>query len=141
MASDINNFSVTGRCTADARLEYTNGGMAICNGSVAVNRTISNKQTGESKDEASFFEYKILGKFAEKIAQHLTKGQEVAIDGYLKQERWQAQDGSNRSRVVLMVEGLKLFGGRNNNNVQGNGYNDYDAGANDAFNGGYGYGN
>lgn len=142
MASDINNFTITGRCTADARLEYTQGGMAICSGSVAVNRTQTGKD-GTRKEDVSFFDYKILGKFAENISQYLRKGQETAIEGYLKQDRWQAQDGTNKSRVVLMVTSLKLIGGKTGaqgNNGYDDGYDgsaDYNAGANNAFNGGY----
>lgn len=141
MATDINNFSITGRMTADARLEYTQGGMPICTGSIAVNRSSTNKQTGERKDDASFFDFKVLGKFGEAIAPSLIRGKEVAMDGYLKQDRWQAQDGSNRSRVVLMVEGLKLFGGGNNGGqgFQGNG-NGYGNAGESFDNGGYGYG-
>lgn len=139
MATDINKFAVTGRMTAEARLEYTQGGMAICTGSIAVNRSTTNKQDGSRKDDASFFDIKILGKFAESISRYLVKGQEAAIAGYLKQDRWQAQDGSNRSRVVLMVEELKLLGGRNNGQQQ-DGYNDGGAGdygdVNGAFNNG-----
>lgn len=139
MATDINKYAITGRMTQDARLEYTHGGMAICNGSIAVNRTTTVKSTGEKKEEVSYFDFKILGNFAERMAQYLTKGQELGIEGYLKQERWEAQDGSKRSRVVLNVEGLKLLGGRGSRDQEA-GSNDQYGNAGEAFNGGYGYG-
>lgn len=73
------------------------------------------------------------------MAQYLKRGQETALSGYLKQDRWQAPDGSNRSRVVLMVESLKLLGGNKNNDQAGN-YNDQAGNygdANGAFNSGF----
>ena len=50
--ADVNHVVLIGRCTRDAELKYTSGGMAIGKFSLAVNRK---KKSGEQwVDEASF---------------------------------------------------------------------------------------
>lgn len=123
MATDINKTTLVGRVVRDTELTYTNGGLAITSGSLAVNH----RPAKNSAQEVSYFDFKILGKFGETMTKYLTRGTQIAITGYLKQDRWQTQDGSNRSRVTVMVEELELLGGSNQNGNNGyqNGGNSY----------------
>lgn len=112
--TDINNVVLVGRLTKDVgELRYTSGGMAIGNISIAVNRSV--KQNEQWVDEASFFECSIFGKTAENLKQYLTKGQQVAIEGSLKQDRWQ-KDGQKFSKVTIAVSSIQLLGGKKDNN-------------------------
>jgi single-strand DNA-binding protein len=77
--------------------------------SIAVNR--SKKNGDQWIDEANFFDVVSFGRLAEALEQYLNKGQQVAIEGYLKQDRWQ-QDGQNRSRVAIVAENIQLVGGK-----------------------------
>ena len=44
---------------------------------------------------------------------YLTKGKQVAVDGFLKQDRWQdATTGQNRSAVKIVANDIQLLGGR-----------------------------
>lgn len=121
MANDVNRYVVVGRLTADANMQYTPGGMAICNFSIAVNRSV--KKGDQWVDEANFFEVKGFGKQAENLKPYLLKGKQVAIDGYLHQDRWQDKEtGANRSKVVINANDIQLLGGGQNNNNQSNDY-------------------
>lgn len=105
--TDINTWTGTGHLTRDAELKTTNGGMAVCSFSIASNYK---KKNGDKWDEAaSFFDCTLFGKYGETMAQYLTKGKPVAVTGELRQERWE-KDGQSRSRVVVIVSELKLFG-------------------------------
>ena len=124
--TDLNHVVLIGRLTQDLGSDersfgYIANGQARANVSIAVNR--SRKNGDQWVDEVNYFNVTIWGKPAENLKTYLTKGKQICVEGYLKQDRWQAQDGSNRSRVVLMVEELKLLGGRNNGQQQ-DGYND-----------------
>ena len=103
---DINTVALTGRLTKDAMLKYTTSGMAICELSIACNRSV--KKGDEWQDEASFFDCTIIGKFAEGVASKLLKGTAVTIQGELRQERWTTQDGGNRSKVGIIVQNLSI---------------------------------
>lgn len=108
MANDINSVVLVGRLTRDAEMRYTNGGMAICKFSIAVNRR---KRSGEQwTDEASFFDIAMFGKSAEAVQQYLVKGKQVAVQGELRQNRWE-QDGQTRSKVEIAAQTVELLGG------------------------------
>jgi len=105
---DVNHVILLGRLTRDAELKYTAGGQAVCKFSIAVNRR---KKSGDQwEDEANFFDIVIWGKQGETLNQYLKKGKMVAVDGELRQDRWQ-QDGQNRSKVEIVASFLQLLGG------------------------------
>jgi len=105
---DVNHVILLGRLTRDAELKYTAGGQAVCKFSVAVNRRKKNGDQWE--DEANFFDIVLWGKQGETLNQYLKKGKMVAVDGELRQDRWQ-QDGQNRSKVEIVASFLQLLGG------------------------------
>jgi single-strand DNA-binding protein len=104
---DVNIVVLVGRLTRDAELKYTNSGQAICRFSVAVNR--SRKQGEQWVDEASFFDVDYWGKGGEAVNQYLVKGKQVAVEGELRQDRWE-QDGQNRSKVLIAASNVQLLG-------------------------------
>lgn len=106
--ADINKVVLVGRLTRDAELKYTAGGQAICKFSVAVNRR--RKNVDQWTDEANFFDIALWGKTAESLNQYLTKGKQVAIDGELRQERWESE-GRTHSRVEVNANNVQLLGG------------------------------
>ncbi len=108
MAADINRVVLVGRLTRDAELKYTNSGLAICAFSVAVNS--SRKQGDEWVEEANFFDITVFGRQGEAIQRYLVKGQQVGVDGRLKQDRWQTQEGQNRSKVGIIADNVRLLG-------------------------------
>ena len=110
---DINIIAMTGRLTRDPELKYTTSGTAILSFSLAVN--YSKKQDDRWVEETSFFDCQYFGKAAESVRQYMTKGQMVAIEGELRQERWE-KDGQARSRVVINVANLRLVGGQKTEN-------------------------
>ncbi|MDC7218622.1 MAG: single-stranded DNA-binding protein [Spirochaetales bacterium] len=116
MAEDINKVMLVGRLPRDAELSYTNSGIALCKFSLAVNRR--KKQGDQWIDEGNFFELNLWGRRGENLNSYLTKGVQVAIEGQLRQERWE-QDGRNRSKVSIEVVNIQLLGGRRDDNRQG----------------------
>lgn len=117
--NDTNIVVVVGRLTRDLGekdFAYTPAGTARANISIAVNR--SKKQGEQWVDEASFFDITLWGKTAENLRQYLTKGKQVAVKGYLRQDRWE-KDGQKFSKVGIVAEDIQLLGGKSDG---GNGY-------------------
>lgn len=106
--NDINRVIIVGRLTRDAELKYTSGGAAVAKFSLAVNRR--RKQGDQWVDEANFFDVAAWGKMAENLNQYLTKGKQVAVEGELRQDRWE-QNGQSRSRVEIVAANIQLLGG------------------------------
>jgi single-strand DNA-binding protein len=81
--------------------------MPIARFSLAVNRSV--KQGDEWKDEASFFDIDYWGKAAEAVNRYLVKGQQVGVEGELRQDRWE-QDGQPRQKIVINAQNVRLLG-------------------------------
>ncbi len=121
MASDLNSVNIVGRltkdCGADERsFAYLQSGMAVATVSIAVNR--SRKQGDQLIDEVSYFDVKIYGKIAEGLKPYLVKGQQIAVNGMLKQERWTDKSGNKASRVVINALTVELIGGKHDSQPQ-----------------------
>lgn len=108
MANDINSVTLVGRLTRDAELKYTGGGTAVCKLSIAVNR--SRKSGDQWQEEAHFFDIVVWGRQGEAIHQYLTKGKQIAVQGELRQNRWE-QNGQQRSKVEINAQNVQLLGG------------------------------
>ena len=109
--ADVNKVILIGRTTheIDERsFGYTTGGTARLNISIAVNRR--EKRNGEWADRVSYFDVTIWGKTAENIKPYLHKGKQIAVDGYLDQQRWE-KDGVKYSKVVIIADNVQLLGG------------------------------
>jgi len=103
---EINSVTIIGRMTRDPDVKYTQGGMCILKLSIAVNRR---KKDGEQwVDEANFFDVDHIGKAAGAVSKYLHKGSLIAIQGELRQERWE-KDGQQRSKVIIHALGIKLL--------------------------------
>src|SRR6056297_238897 len=108
MANDINSVVLVGRLTRDAELKYTANGSAVCKFSIALNRR---KKTGDTwGEEANFFDIVLWGRQGEAIHQYLGKGKQVAVQGELRQNRWE-QDGQPRSKVEIHALNVQLLSG------------------------------
>ena len=112
--ADLNKVILIGRTTheIDERsFGYTTGGTARLNISIAVNRR--EKRNGAWQDKVSYLDVTVWGKTAENIKPYLHKGKQIAVDGYLDQQRWE-KDGVKYSKVVIIADSVQLLGGNEN---------------------------
>jgi single-strand DNA-binding protein len=112
--TDINHVITIGRLTRDISerdFAYTTGGTARLNLSIAVNRSV--KKNGAWTDSVSFFDVTVWGKTAENIKPYLHKGKQIAVEGYLDQQRWE-KDGQKYSKVEIIANNVQLLGGNEN---------------------------
>jgi single-strand DNA-binding protein len=112
--TDTNHVVLVGRLTKDLGTDersfgYVANGQARANISIAVNR--SKKNGDQWIDEVNYFDVTIWGKTAENLKPYLTKGKQIVVDGYLKQDRWE-KDGQKFSKVTVVANNVQLIGGR-----------------------------
>ncbi len=105
----INKATITGNITRDPELRQTQGGTSVLSIGVAVNDRRKNQQTGEWEDSPNFIDCTIFGNRATGVAPLLEKGMKVAIEGKLSQSRWQADDGTNRSKIEIIVDEIEFM--------------------------------
>jgi len=104
---NFNKVILCGHLSSDPEVRYTPNGTAITGFSLAVNRSF--KKNNELQKEVSFFEVTVFGKNAENCGQYLSKGSGVLIEGRLKQDVWQADDGSKRSKVKVIADHVQFL--------------------------------
>lgn len=102
----MNNTQQLGRLTRDPELRVKSGAkgdLSITSFSIAVPRRFKT-------DEVDFFECSAFGGKAVFIEKNFKKGQQIAITGYLRQDRWTDKDGALRSKVQIVVEEANFAG-------------------------------
>ena len=98
---------IVGRLTRDAELKYTNSGQAVCHFSVATN---SRRKKGDQwVEEPSYWDIDLWGKPGESINQYLVKGKLVAVEGSMRQDKWE-QDGQTRTKIQITANTVQLLG-------------------------------
>ena len=105
----LNYIALIGRVTHDPELKYTPKGNAVCNFSVAVNRRWKDKETGEWKDDPSFFRVQTWGKTAERCGEVMKKGSAVLIEGRLRSRSWNTQDGEKKNVVEIVAIRVQIL--------------------------------
>lgn len=107
----INKAIITGNLTRDAELRSTGGGLSVANFAVAVNERVKNNSTGEWEDRANYIDCTMFGRRAEALAQYMTKGTKVTIEGKLRWSQWE-KNGEKRSKVEVVVDEVELMAAR-----------------------------
>ena len=98
----MNSVNLIGRLTRDPELVAANNGTAIVNFALAIDRR-------DRDQDPVYVEVKAFGAQADAIASHKTKGDEVAVEGRLELDRWEAKDGSNRSRLYVVANRVEFL--------------------------------
>jgi single-strand DNA-binding protein len=118
----LNSVNLTGRLTQDPELRYTASGTAVANASIAVQRTFTN---ADGEREADFFRVVIFNKQAENVANYLTKGSLIAVEGRLQSGSYE-KDGQKHyttdvvANAVHFLESKKEDQGKSSQNNRNN---------------------
>ena len=99
----MRNFNLTvleGRLVSDPELRYTQNGTALCKFSIANNNDYY--KDDELQKQVNFVDVTTWAKLAERCNEYLKKGNRIIINGRLKQDRWQDENGGNRSKISIV---------------------------------------
>jgi single-strand DNA-binding protein len=98
-------ITVVGNLTADPELRFTNSGAAVASFTVASTPRTFDRQANEWKDgEALFMRCSVWREAAENVAESLTKGMRVIVQGRLTQRSYETQQGEKRTVVEMQVD-------------------------------------
>jgi single-strand DNA-binding protein len=106
MAS-YNRVILMGNLTRDPELRYLPSNTPVANFGMAMNRRYKNQQ-GEQQEEVTFVDCECFGRPAEVINQYMQKGRQLMVEGRLKLDQWQTQEGQNRSKLKVVVENFQF---------------------------------
>jgi single-strand DNA-binding protein len=98
-------ITIVGNLVDDPELRFTPSGAAVANFRIASTPRTFDKQSNEWKDgEALFLSCSVWRQAAENVAESLTKGMRVVVQGRLKQRSYETREGEKRTVVELEVE-------------------------------------
>ncbi|MFA5099101.1 MAG: single-stranded DNA-binding protein [Candidatus Paceibacterota bacterium] len=104
---DLNKVFVLGRLTADPQLRSTPTGQQVTSFGVATNR-VWNDKSGTKQQEVEFHNVVLWGRQAEIVAQFLTKGSMILVEGRLRTRTWQNQQGQTQRTTEIIGERIQL---------------------------------
>lgn len=100
----MNKIQLIGRLTKDLELRYTNSGVAVANGTIAVSR--------RKKDETDFINILVWDKIAENTTKYCGKGSQIAISGRLQVSSYDNNDGKRVYKTEVVCEEVEFLGSK-----------------------------
>ena len=108
----MNKVVLTGRLTKDTELGYIGAtGTPKMTFTLAVER---NYQKDKNNKKVDFINMEMIGQHTEKLAQYVTKGKAVLVEGELNIDNYE-KDGERRSFTKVKVDRLEFLASNNNN--------------------------
>jgi len=109
--SSFNKVIMLGNLTRDPQLTYLPSQTPVVEFGLASNRKYKGSD-GNMKEDVCFVDCRMYGSRAEVINKYCQKGSSLLVEGRLQFDRWEAQDGSKRSKHRIFVEGFEFVGSR-----------------------------
>jgi single-strand DNA-binding protein len=120
MASrSVNKVILIGHLGRDAETAFTASQTAVTKFSVATNRRWKDQQTGDWKEETNWTNI-VLWR-SENLAQYLTKGKQVYVEGRIQTRSYEDKDGKKVYATEVVAEDVILLGGRGEGGGAGGG--------------------
>lgn len=108
----VNKVILIGNLGADPETRYTAGGTAVTNIRVATTERWRDKQTGEMQERTEWHRVAFFARRAEVAGEYLRKGSKVYIEGQLRTNKWQGQDGQDRYSTEIIANEMEMLDSR-----------------------------
>jgi len=118
MSRGLNKVMIIGHLGKDPEMRYTPSGKPVTTFAVATSRSW-NTVDGERHTETEWFNIVAWGNLAEICKQHLTKSQQVYIEGRLQTRKWEDKEGNKHNSVEIVANEMMMLGDRKDNNNNG----------------------
>lgn len=100
----LNKIMLMGRLVRDPELRRTNNGTAVTSFTLAVDRDIANKETGEK--ETDFIDCVAWRNTAEFVEKYFQKGRMAVVTGRLQIRNWTDKEGAKRRTAEVLVDNV-----------------------------------
>ena len=106
--ANLNKVFLMGRLTRDPEIRHTPQGTAVAKLGMAVNR-FYRTQSGEQREETCFVDIEAWDNQAQTIQRYLRKGSPLFVEGQLKLDTWETQQGEKRSKLYVRLERFQFI--------------------------------
>ncbi len=108
----LNKVMLIGRLGADPEARFLPSGAAVTTIRLATSRRWKDKQTGERKEETEWHRVVFFNRLAEIAGEYLKKGSQAYIEGRIRTQKWQGQDGQDRYSTEIVAENMNMLDSR-----------------------------
>jgi single-strand DNA-binding protein len=105
----VNKVILVGNLGRDAELRYTPGGAAVATINMATTE-VWNDKGGQRQEKTEWHRIVLWGKSAESLAEYLTKGKQIYVEGRLQTRQWDDKDGNKRYTTEIRGDRIVLLG-------------------------------
>jgi single-strand DNA-binding protein len=111
MGRGLNKVMLIGNLGRDPEMRYTPSGKPVTSFSLASSRTWVSSD-GERREETEWFNVVAWGNLAEICSQHLSRGQQVYVEGRLQTRSWEDNNGQRHFRTEVVANEMIILGNR-----------------------------
>lgn len=104
----MNKVILMGNLTRAPELKTLPSGSQVCDFGMAMSRKYTN-QSGEQHEDTTYVELSAFGRSGEVIAQYCDKGSPLLVEGRLRYDSWQNDQGEKRNKLSIIVENFQLL--------------------------------
>lgn len=116
----LNKVILIGNLGADPEVRFMPSGGSAATVRLATTRRWKDKQSGERKEDTEWHRVVFFNRLAEIAEEYLTKGSRIYVEGRIKTQKWQGQDGQDRYSTEIIGEVMHMLGGKGENGANRN---------------------
>ena len=106
----VNKVILVGNLGRDVELRYTPAGSAVATLNLATTE-VWNDKGGQRQEKTEWHRVVLWGKTAESLADYLTKGKQIYVEGKLQTRKWKDKDGNDKYTTEVRGDRVVLLGG------------------------------
>ena len=107
----VNKVILVGRLGRDPESRFTASGQAVCNFSLATDRSYKDRN-GQTQKQTEWHKIVAWGKLAEICQKYLKKGSQIFIEGRIQSRQWEDQQGQKRTSFEIVAGEMRMLGSR-----------------------------
>ncbi len=105
----LNKVMLIGNLGADPEVRYMPSGGAVTNLRLATSERWKDKQTGENQERTEWHRVVLYNRQAEIAGEYLRKGSKIYIEGSIRTNKWQGQDGQDRYTTEIIAREMQFL--------------------------------
>ncbi|NVJ86623.1 MAG: single-stranded DNA-binding protein [Algoriphagus sp.] len=110
----VNKVILVGNLGADPEVKYLEGDNVVANLRLATTEAYKDR-SGNRVEQTEWHDLELWGGQAKIAEQYLKKGMQIYVEGKIKSDTWQDQEGNNRKRTKIRVLSFTMLGARSEN--------------------------
>ncbi len=107
----VNKVILVGNLGKDPEVRHLESGSVVANFSIATTESYKDR-TGNRVEQTEWHDIELWDGLAKIAEQYLKKGRTVYVEGKIKTDTWQDEQGQNRKKVKIRGINMTLLGGK-----------------------------